>query len=62
MQGEYSAWLKKRLEERCRRLLAEAVEALERLIEALERRGIKVEEAYLFGSKVRGDALSNLVT
>gem|GEM_PF-3744986 len=54
--------MKKRLEERCRRLLAEAVEALERLIEALERRGIKVEEAYLFGSKVRGDALSNLVT
>jgi len=49
--------LRRRLEERRRRLLAEAVEALERLIEALERRGIHVEEAYLFGSRVRGDAL-----
>ncbi|NOZ89223.1 MAG: nucleotidyltransferase domain-containing protein [Crenarchaeota archaeon] len=26
-------------------------------MEALERRGVRVEEAYVFGSRVRGDAL-----
>ena len=48
----------RRLLERRRRLaLREAVEAAERLIEALERRGLRVMEAYLFGSRVRGDSL-----
>ncbi len=51
MPEESSATLRRLLgERRRRRLLAEAVEAL-------ERRGVRVEEAYVFGSRVRGDAL-----
>ena len=49
--------LSRRLAERRARLLREALEAAEALLEALERRGIHVEAAYLFGSRVRGDAL-----
>ena len=41
------------------RLLREALQAARRLIEALEEQGIHVEEAYLFGSRVRGDALEH---
>ncbi|MEB3851474.1 MAG: nucleotidyltransferase domain-containing protein [Desulfurococcales archaeon] len=37
--------------------LADALRAAERLVEALERRGVRVEAAYLFGSRVRGDWL-----
>ena len=51
--------MRERLERVKGRLLREAVEAARLLIEALEREGIRVEEAYLFGSRVRGDALEH---
>ncbi len=35
------------------------LQVLEKFLRALERRGIRVEEAYAFGSRVRGDWLEN---
>ena len=51
--------MRERLESVRERLLVEAVKAAEKLIEVLEKHGIRVEEAYLFGSRVRGDALEH---
>ena len=51
--------MRERLESVRERLLREALQAAKTLIEALEERGMRVEEAYLFGSRVRGDALEH---
>jgi len=45
------------LEKRRARQLEEAIRAAKKLLELLETRGIRIEAAYLFGSRVRGDAI-----
>ena len=57
MSSSSLSGLSERLRHRRERLLREAVEAAARLLEALEKRGVRVDAAYLFGSRVRGDAL-----
>jgi len=43
---------------RARQLLEEAVREARKLIDLLESEGIRVEAAFLFGSRARGDAIA----
>ncbi len=40
-------------------MLEDWLRALKRFLEALEKRGIKIEKAFVFGSRVRGDWLED---